>query len=1478
MSVVINSNSAATLAARNLSKANDALRESLARLSSGSRINSARDDAGGMSVAYKINSRLSRLNANKQNVQNAVSFLQVQEGALKNAAEIVSRMSELRVMAADVTKNESDVNNYNYEFRELQKELNSLRSEKFNGVSLFGTLMNADENLTINPSDDGTGEGIEISRIGLFENLKSKFGTDGELNSGSHGSYRQLVGEFVNDAGILDASPSYSTRNYSQGDVVYRDGPTDAESGYFMALKAVMAGAKVEDSQDSSSNWIRIADRTGKGFSEIYPAVPEFDQNNLKFNSSGDAMAYLRGDVVKVQAHWADPYSFVYLKANMDVPRKHSIDTFLNEGLGSGKHFEYLSVNRANDQDGRPTTEFIKQNSNWTDPDLSDYDPSSMSSFYNMINDQGVNNNYTPGLVKVDVANDPYLNGTSSSVVAIDPNKQETMITDIAGDMQVKKVRFNNVYGNENDVFHIKVAISENQNLAIKGAYDGTNQYSADEVVSDSNMLNWYKIGSIQTIDSTTLSASLDAGTQAINVGDVYWDTVLGKYLKVTVADLGDPTASPPASGTLSTTDAEIDDLAANGLVEDVSDSVSTSIMKVDVDSTMNAGVNGNTNLAQALLDKILSVKLADGVTDAFDTTTIDPINGGFISKVSNSEFNVGGVNIQNIPGFDVYGTPAARDFYIQIDPEENTGVFDPSIPIEATRSALELESSNFLLDGSSITDPSARSAHPINHEDNQYVTYDFQKKFWGDGSNISFATKAVEGDLAWDGDRFWKVHTGDVGSYDPSDPSIHHWHVQAKGVTGTSLDGIENLQIKGRFDATYQYSTTPVLGHLEVVSDNYMSNWYQIDPSISTVNARSLDSSGFQAILDSGSTGIGVTTNQIFWDSYENEYRVATTITAGDPAVPTLGTFAARTATLLDFITPGYVKDVTGEVFVYEDLEDLAQDTSTEVVVSAGNTNAGAYFARIDRVDADDIKGTVPYIADSLNVSVTSEGANYSIDVDYISGSTVDEGKELTAQAIVDAINSATGTGQIGSVVEAEVVNSKEVKLTSLKSGVPFDTIITGTDNHMDDTSDHNYPSGNAGADGTAVASAAAIVTKAVSDPTTTSGSPATTDAPYSIFKPASDWGIKTWDATTPHEGGELVWDVTDSANPKIWEVGEQVKGYWNGGSVQAGEIFLYNNAWYQADADTSDTPGASVNWTAVDPLAIASTDKTSEYMDLSNTDLWTKTHFGNLAGVTIGDDYQRGDTFLHEGKHYLYVSTLPSGDYRYDPGQTGETDFEILLQEGAVMELPMYVDTLGGGGSSDLPEGVYYRPNQSLEFVDRMPDSGLARANSIVRRGEADSSDEIFNSRDDLYYGGLNPGHDGIYGTSDDGYNVTRYADYAKAGGHVDSDADNNKNLLDVSNDLTDFSVADFVDFIQTIANFRAVNGGTMSRLDYAGRMLDENQVNLESAYGRIMDADIAMESSKFARQNVLVQASASMVAQANQLTNIALTLLGR
>jgi flagellin-like hook-associated protein FlgL len=94
---------------------------------------------------------------------------------------------------------------------------------------------------------------------------------------------------------------------------------------------------------------------------------------------------------------------------------------------------------------------------------------------------------------------------------------------------------------------------------------------------------------------------------------------------------------------------------------------------------------------------------------------------------------------------------------------------------------------------------------------------------------------------------------------------------------------------------------------------------------------------------------------------------------------------------------------------------------------------------------------------------------------------------------------------------------------------------------------------------------------------------------------------------------------------------------------------------------------------------------------------------------------------------------------------------------------------------------------------------------------------------------------------------------------------------------NDIRNVSVSQFIDIIGKIADMRAENGAEQNRVTQRIDLLQTNITNLEAAHGRIMDADIAMESTKFARYNILVQASASMTAQANQLSNVALSLIG-
>jgi flagellin len=156
MPIVVNTNASATEASFNLSKANESLRKSLARLSSGKRISQPAEDAGGLAVAYKLQSKVNRTEAVIHNHENALSFLQVQDGALQTVGAVLDRMSELRTMAADITKNEGDIENYSKEFLELQSQLKQISREKFNGISLFsnqstsGTGINSNTNVSFN--------------------------------------------------------------------------------------------------------------------------------------------------------------------------------------------------------------------------------------------------------------------------------------------------------------------------------------------------------------------------------------------------------------------------------------------------------------------------------------------------------------------------------------------------------------------------------------------------------------------------------------------------------------------------------------------------------------------------------------------------------------------------------------------------------------------------------------------------------------------------------------------------------------------------------------------------------------------------------------------------------------------------------------------------------------------------------------------------------------------------------------------------------------------------------------------------------------------------------------------------------------------------------------------------------------------------------------------------------------------------------
>ena len=175
MPIVVNSNASATEASFNLSRNNEALRKSLGRLSSGKRISNPADDAGGLAVAYKLNSTINRSYATIQNAQNALSYLQVQDSALATTGKILDRMAELRTMAHDITKNSGDIENYSKEFVELQSQLRQIKEEKFNGISLFAITGGTSASSKAQLSTDANGAYVDAD--GTTQTY-SKFGRE----------------------------------------------------------------------------------------------------------------------------------------------------------------------------------------------------------------------------------------------------------------------------------------------------------------------------------------------------------------------------------------------------------------------------------------------------------------------------------------------------------------------------------------------------------------------------------------------------------------------------------------------------------------------------------------------------------------------------------------------------------------------------------------------------------------------------------------------------------------------------------------------------------------------------------------------------------------------------------------------------------------------------------------------------------------------------------------------------------------------------------------------------------------------------------------------------------------------------------------------------------------------------------------------------------------------------------------------------
>ncbi len=140
MPMTINTNIASLNAQRNLNMSQGSLATSMQRLSSGLRVNSAKDDAAGLAIAERMNAQVRGMNVAVRNANDGISMAQTAEGALAQVGNSLQRMRELAVQSRNSTNSSSDKDSLNKEFAQLQSEITRvLGGTTFNGKHILGT-------------------------------------------------------------------------------------------------------------------------------------------------------------------------------------------------------------------------------------------------------------------------------------------------------------------------------------------------------------------------------------------------------------------------------------------------------------------------------------------------------------------------------------------------------------------------------------------------------------------------------------------------------------------------------------------------------------------------------------------------------------------------------------------------------------------------------------------------------------------------------------------------------------------------------------------------------------------------------------------------------------------------------------------------------------------------------------------------------------------------------------------------------------------------------------------------------------------------------------------------------------------------------------------------------------------------------------------------------------------------------------------
>jgi flagellin len=282
MASFINTNMASLNTQRNLSASQAALNTSIQRLSSGMRVNSAKDDAAGMAIASRMDSNIRGNTVAMRNANDAISFSQTAEGALSKIGDNLQRMRELAVQSANGSNGAEDRTSLDTEFKQLQAEITRVTGNtKFNGVQVLGAASAAGVTFQIgdanNNEDKIQMQGADLTNAGSATSIAAN-------QSQSNAAYTNAKAALIAAGGTV-SGPGVGA------DKATPDATSTAALNAFNAVKAQM-GLKAADTVDDSSG-INILDQTnaGNALTAIDNALKEVNTESIKHGANQNRFA-----------------------------------------------------------------------------------------------------------------------------------------------------------------------------------------------------------------------------------------------------------------------------------------------------------------------------------------------------------------------------------------------------------------------------------------------------------------------------------------------------------------------------------------------------------------------------------------------------------------------------------------------------------------------------------------------------------------------------------------------------------------------------------------------------------------------------------------------------------------------------------------------------------------------------------------------------------------------------------------------------------------------------------------------------------------------------------------------------------------------------------------------------------------------------------------------------------------------------------